>query len=244
MSAFWAIYRREIEGYVQTPAAYIFLAAFTALAGGLTFQGGGFFESSTADLTAFFALHPWLFMILAPALTMKSWAEEMRQGTIETLLTLPVSVPFIALAKHCAAWTALLFALLLTTPLWFTVNYLGAPDNTAIAASYGMSFLAGGAYLALGQACSAITGHQAAAFVAAVLLGLGFTAAGAPAITDAAARSIGPLAADFVALFGLSARLEPAWRGVLDIAAGMYFILFTAVALAIASLFASARRGG
>ena len=244
MRAFFAIYRREIEGFIQTPPAYIFVAAFAALAGGLTFQGGGFFESSSADLTAFFALHPWLFVILAPALTMKSWAEEIRQGTIETLLTLPISVPFVALAKHCAAWTAILFALLLTTPIWFTVNYLGAPDNAAIAASYGMSFLAAGAYLALGQACSAITGHQAAAFVAAVLIGLGFTAAGSPAITDAAARSLGPLAADLVAPFGFAARLEPAWRGVLDIGAALYFLLFAAVALAIASLFASARRGG
>lgn len=244
MHAFWAIYRREIEAFVCTPPAYIFIAAFAALAGGLTFQGGGFFESSSADLTAFFALHPWLFVILAPALTMKSWAEEMRQGTIETLLTLPVSTPMIALAKHCAAWTAMLAALLLTAPIWFTVNYLGAPDNAAIAASYGMSFLAAGAYLALGQACSAITGHQAAAFVAAVLIGLGITAAGSPAITDAAARTFGAAAADMVAPFGFAARLEPGWRGVLDIGAGLYFLLFAAAALCIASLFASARRGG
>ena len=115
-----------------------------------------------------------------------------------------------------------------------------APDRSLV----NLSFLAAGAYLALGQACSAITGHQAAAFVAAVLIGLGFTAAGSPAITDAAARSLGPVAADLVAPFGFAARLEPAWRGVLDIGAAFYFLLFAAMAIAIASVFASARRGG
>jgi ABC-2 type transport system permease protein len=244
MHGFWAVYRREIAAYVNTPAAYIFFATFLILSGGLTFQGGGFFESSSADLTAFFALHPWLLMVLAPALSMRSWADELRHGTIETLLTLPVTTSSLVLGKHFAAWTAAAFALALTAPIWFTVNYLGSPDNAAIAASYFMSLLAAGAYLALGQACSAITGHQAAAFVMSILLGLLFTAAGSPAITDAAARVFGPVAADFIAPFGIAARLEPAWRGVLDIGAAFYLLLFAAVWLAVTTLFASSRRGG
>lgn len=244
MAGFWAIYRRELSAFVNTPAAYIFFAAFLILSGGLTFQGGGFFESSSADLTAFFALHPWLLMILAPALSMRSWADEMRQGTIETLLTLPVPTWSAVLGKHFAAWTAAAFALFLTFPMWLTVNYLGAPDNAAIAASYLMSFLAAGAYLALGQACSAVTGHQAAAFVTSILFGLFFTAAGSPAITDAAARIIGPSAADLIGPFGIAGRLEPAWRGVLDIGAAFYLLAFAALWLCVSTLFASARRGG
>ncbi|MET0546367.1 MAG: ABC transporter permease subunit [Caulobacterales bacterium] len=244
MAGLWAIYRRELSGYVNTPGAYIFLAAFLILSAGLTFQGGGFFESSSADLTAFFALHPWLLMILAPALSMRSWADEMRHGTIETLLTLPVLTWNLVLGKHLAAWTITAFGLLLTIPLWLTVNYLGEPDNAAIAASYLMSLLAAGAYLALGQACSAITGNQAAAFVTSILFGLFFTAAGSPAITDAAARAIGPTAADLVAPFGIAARLEPAWRGVLDMGAAIYFFGFAILWLCISTLFASARRGG
>src|SRR5215468_5765909 len=186
-----AIYRRELLSYLTTPTAYVFVAVFLFAIGLFTFQVGGFFDARRADLSAFFAFHPWLFMVFLPAIAMRLWAEETRSGAIELLLTLPAPTWSLVVGKFLAAWTVAAAALLLTTPLWITVNFLGSPDNAAIFTAYIASLLMAGAYIAIGSAMSALTPAQVVAFVLAVLVSFLLTALGLPLVSDFFADAIG-----------------------------------------------------
>jgi len=136
MSNVVAILRRELAGYFATPLVYVFIVIFLALNGIMTFFVGNFLEHDQADLVAFFNFHPWLYLFLAPALSMRLWAEERRSGSIELLMTLPISIWQMVLGKFLAAWAFMCIAVALTFPIWITVNYLGSPDNGAILAAY------------------------------------------------------------------------------------------------------------
>jgi len=181
----WCILRRELAGYFATPVAYVFLVIFLVLAGVLTFQLGGLLGSGQADLQPFFAFHPWLYMFLVPAISMRLWAEERKQGTIEVLLTLPLSMGEAVLGKFLAAWVFTGIALALTLPLWLTVNWLGNPDNGVIFASYVGSLLMAGGYLAVGACFSALTRNQVVAFVLTVMVCFLFVLAGMPPVLGA-----------------------------------------------------------
>lgn len=172
------IFMREFRGYFATPLAAIFLLVFLALSAGLAFFVSGFFDRGQADLAAFFTWHPWLFMILMPAIGMRLWAEERRSGTIELLMTLPVRTFELVIGKFLAGWAFIGVALLLTVPMWMTVNYLGSPDNGVIFASYLGSFLMAGAFLALATCISAFTKSQVIAFIVASILGFLLVMAG------------------------------------------------------------------
>ncbi len=161
----WIIARREFAAYFATPLAMVFLTIFVALTGAFAFYVGGFFERGQADLAPFFQYHPWLYLILVPAVGMRLWAEERKTGTIELLMTLPISPWEAILGKFFAAWGFVGVALLLTTPMWITVNVLGNPDNGVILASYIGSFLMAGAFLAIGSCISALTRNQVIAFI-------------------------------------------------------------------------------
>ena len=156
----YIILDRELKGYFRTPLASIFLLVFLALSSGMTFFLGRFFERDQADLTAFFSWHPWLFLVLMPAIGMRLWAEERRSGTIELLITLPVTNTQLVVGKFLASWIFTLIALILTMPIWITVNYLGEPDNHVILISYFGSWLMAGAFLALTSCLSALTKNQ------------------------------------------------------------------------------------
>ena len=132
MSPVNAVLRRELRSYFVTPVAYVFLVIFLVLAGILTFYAGDFYERGQADLQPFFMMHPWLYLILVPAITMRMWAEEAKGGTLELLLTLPLTLWQAMLGKFFAAWLFIGLALVLTFPVWITVNYLGSPDNGVI----------------------------------------------------------------------------------------------------------------
>src|SRR6185312_12755220 len=136
--------------YFATPVAYVFLVIFLVLAGILTFYVGDFYERGQADLQPFFVMHPWLYLILVPAITMRMWAEETKGGTLELLLTLPLTLWQAMLGKFLAAWLFIGLALALTFPIWITVNYLGAPDNGVILAGYLGSWLMAGNFIARG----------------------------------------------------------------------------------------------
>jgi len=159
--------RREFAAYFATPLATVFLVIFIALTGAFAFYVGGFFERGQADLAPFFQYHPWLYLLLVPAVAMRLWAEERKSGTIELLMTLPISPWEAILGKFLAAWAFIGVALLLTMPMWITVNVLGRPDNGVILASYVGSFLMAGAFLAIGSAVSALTKNQVIAFIVA-----------------------------------------------------------------------------
>ena len=173
---------RELAGYFVTPVAYIFIIIFLVLANSLTFYVGYFFERGQADLQTFFGFHPWLYLFFMPAIAMRLWSEERKTGTIELLLTLPVTVTQAVVGKFLAAWLFAGTALILTFPLWLTVNWLGSPDNGVILASYIGSFLMAGGYLAIGSCLSAISKNQVIAFVLTVAVCFLFTVSGSAAL--------------------------------------------------------------
>src|SRR3974377_613728 len=172
------IFRRELASYFATPLAYVFIVIFLLMAGALAFFLGNFFERGQADLQPFFTFHPWLYVVLIPALSMRLWAEERRSGTIELFLTLPIRMTEAVAGKFLAAWCFAGIALILTFPFWITVNFLGHPDNGVILASYISSWLIAGALLAVGACVSATTKNQVIAFVVTAALAFVFTAAG------------------------------------------------------------------
>lgn len=176
--------KRELRGYFATPVAFVFIVIFLFLSGVFTFYMGGFFEREQADLQPFFAFHPWLYLFLIPAISMRLWAEERKTGTVELLFTLPVSMAQTVLGKYLAAWSFTGIALVLTFPIWISVNFLGNPDNGVILASYIGSWLMAGAYLAIGACVSAMTKNQVIAFVVSLVVCLGFILAGFPIVLE------------------------------------------------------------
>ena len=167
----YIILDRELRGYFRTPLASIFLLVFLALSSGMTFFLGRFFERDQADLTAFFSWHPWLFLVLMPAIGMRLGAEERRSGTIELLITLPVTNTQLVVGKFLASWFFTLIALILTMPIWITVNFLGDPDNNVILISYIGSWFMAGAFLALTSCLSVLTKNQVIAFIISSISG-------------------------------------------------------------------------
>ncbi|MDA0982853.1 MAG: ABC transporter permease, partial [Proteobacteria bacterium] len=165
MNLIWTIAKRELGGYFTSPVAYVFLVIFLLLAGFFTFTAGAFFERGEAGLSAFFAWHPWLYLILVPAVGMRLWSEERRAGTIELLLTMPVTTAQAIIGKFLASWLFLALALALTFPVIITANVLGDPDNGVIFTGYVGSLMLAGAYLAVSCMTSAMTRNQVVAFI-------------------------------------------------------------------------------
>ena len=184
MRNIWIIAKRELGAYFGTPLAYVFLVIFVAMTGAFAFYIGNFFERGQADLQSFFAYHTWLYLLLVPAVAMRLWAEERKSGTIELLMTLPVTTWEAILGKFLAAWAFIGVALLLTIPMWFTVNYLGKPDNGVIFTSYIGSFLMAGAFLAIGSCISALTRNQVIAFIVAATICFLFVMAGSEMVLN------------------------------------------------------------
>lgn len=177
-----AIFKRELGSYFATPLALVFSVVFLVLAAAFTFYLGDFFLRDQADLNSFFMHHPWLYLFLIPALSMRLWAEDRRSGTFELLLTLPVGTGALVFGKFLAAWAFAGLVLVLTFPIWLTVNYLGEPDNTIILSGYLGSFLMAGAYLSIGTAFSAMTKNQVIAFVGTALTCFVFMASAFPIV--------------------------------------------------------------
>ncbi len=244
MSGFGAAYRRELGAYFATPMAYVFLAVFLLALGLFTWEAGRFFDTGVADLQPFFMWHPWLYMIFLPALAMRLWADEASDGTDELLLSLPVGIPGLVLGKLLAAWTVAAVGLVLTLPMWVSVNFLGPADNTAIALTYFVSLLMAGAYLSIGAAVSALTGSQVTAFVISVVIAFVFTAAGWPLVLSTVQGLFGTAFADLVARFSFITQFEGAQRGVLELRAVAYFTGFIATFAYLNCLWASRQRLG
>ncbi len=223
MGVMGAVFRREFVTYFVTPLAYVFIVIFLALAGTLTFFLGAFFDRGQADLQPFFSFHPWLYLLLVPAIAMRLWSEERKIGTIELLLTLPVSTTQAVLAKFLAAWAFTAIALALTFPLWLTVNYLGTPDNGVILASYIGSLIMAGAYLAVGACFSALTSNQVIAFVLAALVCLIFTVGGTPIVLEFFTGWAPAGVIDTIASLSFMSNFRAIARGVIDVSALVYF---------------------
>ena len=244
LSSMLAINRRELLSYLTTPTAYVFVAVFLFAIGLFTFQVGGLFEARRADLAPFFAFHPWIFMVFLPAIAMRMWAEETRSGALELLLTLPAPTWSLVLGKYLAAWTVAAAALLMTIPLWITINVLGSPDNAAIFTAYLASLLMAGAYIAIGSVMSALTPAQIVAFVLAVLVSFLVTVLGLPLVLDFFSGVVGGVVAEAIARFSLLHHFDAAQRGVVEFRSVFYFASLIALCLSFTVLAVDARRGG
>jgi ABC-2 type transport system permease protein len=219
------IMRRELASYFATPLAYVFILIFLVLANAFTFYLGGFYERGQADLEPFFSFHPWLFLFLIPALSMRLWAEERKSGTIEVLMTQPLTLWEAVLGKYLAAWAFTALAFALTFPLWLTVNYLGSPDNGAILAAYLGSLLLAGGFLAIGSCMSALTRNQVVAFILGVAACFLFLLAGFPLVLDVF-RSWAPLPlVDAIASLSFLTHFESIAKGVIDVRDLLYFAM-------------------
>jgi ABC-2 type transport system permease protein len=231
MSIVAALFRRELRSYFATPVAYVFIVIFLVLMGTFTFYLGGFYERGQADLSAFFNYHPWLYLFLVPAIAMRLWAEERKTGSVELLMTLPVTPWQAVLGKYLAAWAFTGIALALTFPVWVTVNYLGNPDNGAILAAYIGSFLMAGGFLAIGSCLSATTKNQVIAFVLTVVACFGFLLAGFPLVLDIFSAWAPQVIVDGIASLSFLTHFASISKGVIDFRDLVYFALVIAVFL-------------
>ena len=223
MNVIGALFRRELQSYFSTPVAYVFIVIFLVLMGAFTFYLGNFYERGQADLGPFFIFHPWLYLLLVPAITMRLWAEERKTGSIELLMTLPITPWQAVLGKYLAAWAFTGVALLLTFPIWITVNYLGDPDNGAIVAAYIGSFLMAGGFLAIGACLSATTPNQVIAFVITVVVCFVFLVSGFPMVLDFFTSWAPQILVDGIASLSFLTHFESISKGVIDLRDLIYF---------------------
>ena len=262
MKAVRIILRREFASYFASPLAYVFIVIFLVLAGVCTFSFGALFERGQADLVPFFNFLPWLYLFLVPAVSMRLWAEERKTGTIELLLTQPITIWQAVLGKFLAAWIFVGIALLLTFPTWITVNYLGNPDNGAVFAAYVGAFVMAGGFLAVGSCMSALTNNQVIAFVLSSLVCFLFTLAGFPAVTEwsrslfegiaswsfwgaglrSGIQSFGAALTDGVAGLSFLTHFENIMKGVLDLRDLLFFALVITFFLLASNVLLDARK--
>ncbi len=223
MTNIWVVFKRELASYFMTPIAYVFIVIFLFLSGVFAFYLGNFFARGQADLEPFFTFHPWLYLFLIPSLAMRLWAEERRGGTIELLLTLPITIPQAVLGKFLAAWVFTGIALALTFPMWLTVNYLGDPDNGVIFASYLGSLLMGGAFLSIGACVSCLTKNQVIAFVVTAVICLIFVLSGYPLVLDFFGSWAPQFLVEVISSFSFLSHFNAITQGVIDIRDFIYF---------------------
>ncbi|MCG3201044.1 MAG: hypothetical protein NFCOHLIN_00906 [Gammaproteobacteria bacterium] len=239
-----SIFKRELRGYFATPVAYVFIVIFLFLTGIFTFYIGGFFERGQADLEPFFRFHPWLYLFLIPAISMRLWSEERKSGTIELLMTLPVTLGEAVLGKFLAAWCFTAIALALTFPMWITVNYLGNPDNTVILFGYLGSLLMAGGFLAIGSCISALTKNQVIAFVVSVVICFLIILSGYPIVLDFFRAWAPQAVVDAISSFSFLTHFDSIKKGVIDARDVLYFGTLTAFWLYASTLVINLKKAG
>jgi ABC-2 type transport system permease protein len=225
------IAKREIGGYFASPVAYVFIVIFLLLCGFFTFMLGGFFERREASLVSFFLWHPWLYLFLVPAVAMRLWSEERRLGTMELLLTMPVTGWQAIVGKFLASWLFLALALALTFPVVISVGYLGSPDYGVIFCGYVGSLLLAGAYLAVGCMTSAMTRNQVISFILSVVICLFLILAGWPPVTDLLVRWAPGWLVNTVAAFSVVPHFDGFQKGVLDSRDMIFFLSIIGLSL-------------
>ncbi|MED5535548.1 MAG: ABC transporter permease subunit [Pseudomonadota bacterium] len=225
MNGTLTIMRRELRSYFSTPLAYVFIVIFLVLSSWFTFNFGNFYNGGQANLAPFFGYHPWLYLFLIPALSMRLWAEEHKTGTIELLLTLPLELWESVAGKFLAAWAFTALAVVLTFPIWITVNYLGAPDNGVIMAAYLGSLMMAGGFLAIGSFISATTNNQVIAFILAVVICFAFLLAGFQPLLSPLVGWVPQTIIDAIASLSFLTHFSNISKGVIDLRNIIYFAL-------------------
>jgi ABC-2 type transport system permease protein len=239
-----AIFKRELRGYFATPVAYVFIVIFLFLTGIFTFYIGGFYERGQADLEPFFRFHPWLYLFLIPAISMRLWSEERKTGTIELLMTLPITLGEAVLGKFLAAWCFTAIALALTFPMWITANYLGDPDNTVIFFGYLGSLLMAGGFLAIGSCISALTKNQVIAFVISVVICFFMILSGYSIVLDFFSAWAPQPILDAVSSFSFLTHFDSIKKGVIDARDVVYFASLIAFWLYANTLAINVKKAG
>ena len=224
-----ALIKRELKLFFITPVAYIFTAIFIMTSMSLTFYFGSFFSAGVAELTTFFSFIPWVFIFFIPAVTMKSWSEEKRLGTIELLLTLPVPLWKIVISKFIATWLFVVFSILLTFPIWITVNYLGSPDNFTIFGQYLGAIIMAGSYVSLGIFFSSLTNNQIIAFILSILISFLFTISGLPLMLNFISNVFPLEVIELISNFSFLTHFNTIQTGFFTIKGLLFFISFMAL---------------
>jgi len=240
----WTIAKRELAGYFESPIAYVFIVIFLLLAGFFTFMVAGFFDRGEASLDPFFVWHPWLYLFLVPAIGMRMWSEERRLGTMELLLTMPITPWQAIMGKFLASWLVLALALVLTFPIVVTVNYLGHPDNGVIIAGYVGSFLLAGAYLSISAMTSALTRNQVVSFILAVVICLFLVLVGYPPVTNLIVEWANPWLVQAISAFSVMTHFESIRKGVLDSRDIIFFFSVIGFSLFTTSVILRSHRAG
>jgi gliding motility-associated transport system permease protein len=236
------IVRRELASYFATPLAYVFIIIFLVLSALFTFSLGNFYARGQADLEPFFNFHPWLYLFLVPAISMRLWAEERKSGSLELLMTMPITLMEAVIGKFLAAWAFIAVALALTFPIWITVNYLGNPDNGIIFAAYlGSLFMAGG-FLAIGACVSALTRNQVIAFILTIVVCFVFLVAGLPLVLDAFRGWMAQSIVDAIASLSFLTHFRSISKGVIDLRDIVYFALLIGVWLTANAIVLDAKK--
>jgi ABC-2 type transport system permease protein len=231
MSGVVAVFKRELASYFATPIAYVFIVIFLIVSGWFTFFYGGFYETGQADLGAFFYWHPWLYLLLVPALSMRLWAEERKSGSIELLMTLPLETWQVVAGKYLAAWAFTAISVALTFPIWITVNYLGEPDNGVIFAAYLGSILMAGGFLAVGACLSAATKNQVIAFILSVVVCFALLAPGLGVVQQMLSGIAPQWLVDGLASLSFQTHFDAISKGVIDLRDLIYFGLLIGMCL-------------
>ena len=240
------IAKRELVSYFASPVAYVFIVIFLLLTGFFTFMLGNFFEQGQASLRAFFMWHPWLYLFLVPAAGMRLWSEERRQGTMELLLTMPITPWQAIVGKFLASWVFLAIALALTFPIVITVNYLGSPDNGVILTSYLGSLLLAGAYLAVSCMTSAMTRNQVVSFIISVVLCFLLILVGYPPVTNFLYQvlNLKEWLVEIIAAFSVMTHFESIQRGVVDSRDLIFFLSVIVFSLFTTGVIIRSHRAG
>jgi ABC-2 type transport system permease protein len=239
------ITKRELAAYFSSPLAYVFIVIFLVLCGFFTFFVGGFFERREASLVRpFFDWHPWFYLFLVPAVGMRLWAEERRVGTLELLLTMPITAWQAIVGKFLASWLFLALALALTFPVVITVNYLGHPDNGVIFCGYLASWLMAGAYLAITCITSALTRSQVVSFILGVVICLALILAGFPPVINFFEQMNLHWLVSLVTSFSVMTHFEALQRGVLDLRDLVFFLSVIGFSLFTTSVILRTHRAG
>ena len=242
MNGFLTVFQRELHEYFTTPMAYVFAVVFLLGSGILCFDIGGFYLREQADLEPFFRFHPWLYLFLAPALSMRLWSEERRSGSIELLMSLPITTFAMVLGKYLAAWCCLALVLCLSVPIWLTVNYLGDPDNLVILAGYIGSLILAGGFLAIGSCLSALSKSQVISFVTSVMVCFLFLLSGFPSVLDFFRGWTPSVLVEVIATFSFLSHFTAIMSGVIDLRDVFYFTALIGSCLYINSIIIEAKK--
>lgn len=240
----WTITKRELTGFFASPVAYVFIVIFLLLSGFFTFMVSGFFEHGQANLLGFFGWHPWLYLFLVPAVGMRMWSEERRLGTIELLLTMPITPWQAIVGKFLASWLVLALALVLTFPIVLTVNFLGHPDNGVILTSYAGSLMLSGAYMAVAAMTSAMTRNQVVSFILSLVICLFLILAGWPPVTNLLTQWASPWFVETIAAFSVMTHFDSIQKGVIDSRDVLFFLSVIVFCLFTTSVIIRAHRSG